>query len=559
MTSHEPWIILSKGAIYKFFRFSVVAPRVCVFECCLRQTARLWSGRLWSAQLSTAMGTSGGAAVVAASTATLYAFGSWFLRAVLCAETRDLISYRVGATFAGTFAATSTLSVLVMCEIAGWVDAETLRGCWKGYLRAGTAALLVWTPWELFLLGFKGVFAEASDGDGVGRGGGGGGGRLTTTTTTRQRRMKAHALATLATFVFVWAFLGVHGTHGTKEGAAGGGGGTFTMFRVVSRTGVLGVTLLGILSGFGAVHFPYTTIRVFNRSISDAKVFSLERKLVQSVETIVERKKRAATLKRDIAREASAQRQRGSGGSLFGRLAAGMRLPGVQTGRANQVIALSSEINALEMVNRTLFFELHEVNLQRERAKISTTPYGRFLEICGVLLLITCGYRFLSGFKRLIFKETPRTDPITTALHLFLANKSIHVDPETLSQYLSLIFIAFLVVNSMQNFVFQLTKLFFAVGGGGITTDGLVLFTTEAVGLYFLSSVLLVREQLPESYRHLVTEALGADLEFRFYSKFYDLIFMASAALTAFALYARHVVGVREDDHSYPGGDAKRL
>jgi hypothetical protein len=498
----------------------------------------------------------GGAIVVVASTAMLCAFGSWFLRAVLCAETRDLISPRVGATFAGTFAVTSTLSVLVMCEIGGWVDAETLRWCWRGYLRAGTGALLVWTPWELFLLGFKGVFKASDDDDDgdVGRGG-----RLSSRTTTpaevlmSKRRVKAHALATLATFVFVWAFLGVHGTHGTKESAAGGGGGTFTMFRVVSRTGVLGVTLLGILSGFGAVHFPYTTIRVFNRSISDAKVFSLERKLVQSVETIVERKKRAATLKRDIAREASAQRQRGSGGSLFGRLAAGMRLPGVQTGRANQVIALSSEINALEMVNKTLFFELHEVNLQRERAKTSTTPYGRFLEICGVLLLTTCGYRFLAGFKRLIFKETPQTDPITTALHLFLANKSIHVDPETLSQYLSLLFIAFLVVNSMQNFVFQLTKLFFAVGGGGITTDGLVLFTTEAVGLYFLSSVLLVREQLPESYRHLVTEALGADLEFRFYSKFYDLIFMASAALTAFALYARHVTSVREDD------DVKRL
>lgn len=505
------------------------------------------------------MSTSGGGAiVVVASTAMLYAFGSWFLRGVLCGETRDLISPRVGATFAGTFAVTSTLSVLVMCEIGGWVGAETLRWCWRGYLRAGTGALLVWTPWELFLLGFKGVFKASDDDDddgvGVGRGG-----RLSSRTTTpaevlmSKRRVKAHALATLATFVFVWAFLGVHGTHGTKESAAGGGGGTFTMFRVVSRTGVLGVTLLGILSGFGAVHFPYTTIRVFNRSISDAKVFSLERKLVQSVETIVERKKRAATLKRDIAREASAQRQRGSGGSLFGRLAAGMRLPGVQTGRANQVIALSSEINALEMVNKTLFFELHEVNLQRERAKTSTTPYGRFLEICGVLLLTMCGYRFLAGFKRLIFKETPQTDPITTALHLFLANKSIHVDPETLSQYLSLLFIAFLVVNSMQNFVFQLTKLFFAVGGGGITTDGLVLFTTEAVGLYFLSSVLLVREQLPESYRHLVTEALGADLEFRFYSKFYDLIFMASAALTAFALYARHVTSVREDD------DVKRL
>jgi hypothetical protein len=120
-----------------------------------------------------------------------------------------------------------------------------------------------------------------------------------------------------------------------------------------------------------------------------------------------------------------------------------------------------------------------------------------------------------------------------------------------LAQYLSLLLIAFLVINSMQNFITQLVKLFFAYGGG-VTTDALVLFTTEMVGLYFLSSVLLVREQLPERYRHVVTEALGADLEFRFYAKFYELIFMASAALTAIALYAKHVTATVTADVSKP-------
>ena len=348
---------------------------------------------------------------------------------------------------------------------------------------------------------------------------------------------------------FAYAFLGL-----ARRGASGEDDGS-VMVRVVSRTAVLGICLLGVLSGFGMVHFPYTTVRIFHRAIPDAEVSGLERRLVQSVETIVERKKRIEILKYEIAREARMERDRnsknGGGGSLFNRLAGGFRLPGLGEARGEQILAISAEIEALEMVNNTLFFDLHDVNLQRQRAKMSKTPYGRFLELCGVGMAVVCGYRLVAGFKRLIFKQTPTSDPISFALHIFLANKAIHIDPATLAQYLSLLLIAFLVINSMQNFITQLVKLFFAYGGG-VTTDALVLFTTEMVGLYFLSSVLLVREQLPERYRHVVTEALGADLEFRFYAKFYELIFMASAALTAIALYAKHVTATVTADVSKP-------
>ena len=482
------------------------------------------------------------AVVVACTTASLYAFGDWFLKHVLCAETRDLISARVSATFSATFAVTSSMLFLIGYEIANAVNARTLRWCWACALRSGTAALLGVAPWELFALGFEAL--------------GGGGGERTHGGGRRRGRARRATAAGVR--------VGDGGDGGVRVRVFGDGearrerGGRrirITMVRVVSRTAVLGICLLGVLSGFGMVHFPYTTVRIFHRAIPDAEVSSLERRLVQSVETIVERKKRIEILKHEIAREARLERDRnsknGGGGSLFNRLAGGFRLPGLGEARGEQILAISAEIEALEMVNNTLFFDLHDVNLQRQRAKMSKTPYGRFLELCGVGMAVVCGYRLITGFKRLIFKQTPTSDPISFALHIFLANKSIHIDPATLAQYLSLLLIAFLVINSMQNFITQLVKLFFAYGGG-VTTDALVLFTTEMVGLYFLSSVLLVREQLPESYRQVVTEALGADLEFRFYAKFYELIFMASAALTAIALYAKHVTAAAAADFSKP-------
>ena len=73
----------------------------------------------------------------------------------------------------------------------------------------------------------------------------------------------------------------------------------------------------------------------------------------------------------------------------------------------------------------------------------------------------------------------------------------------------------------------------------------LVLFVTEIQGLYFLSSVLLIRDKLPDRYRGFITEALGDDLEFLFYQNFYDLIFLTSAVLSIILLYAHHTTSSR--------------
>ena len=491
-------------------------------------------------------------ALAVVTTCALYAFGEWFLARVLCAETKDLISSRARRMFGVTFAVTSSMMFWIAYEIAGFVRGGETAWWWGMDLRCGAACVLVLAPRELFASGISSAMRRGRRRGGRGRMNGGGVGRERSGRGERRRQwIEAEIGATAAATAFAYAFVGISSARrGSGSDAATATaamiGSEFSMARVMSRTAVLGTCLLGALSGFGAVHFPYTTIRVFHRAVPDAEVSSLERRLVQSVETIVERKKEIETLKREMARET---RERGakSGGGVLGRIASGFRLPVFQEGRAKRIIDINAEVDALEMVNRTLFADLHDINLLKERKRLAKTAYGRLLEACGVVMAVICGYRFVAGLKRLLFMQTPKSDPISFALHLFLANKSIHVDPEVLAQYLSLLLIAFLVINSMQNFILQLVKLFFAFGGG-VTTDALVLFTTEMVGLYFISSVLLIREQLPERYRQSVTDALGADLEFRFYAKFYELIFMASAALTAFALYAKNVTASTPDD-----------
>ena len=83
----------------------------------------------------------------------------------------------------------------------------------------------------------------------------------------------------------------------------------------------------------------------------------------------------------------------------------------------------------------------------------------------------------------------------------------------------------------------------------------LVLFVADVLGLYFLSSVLLIRNTLPDKYRGFITEAMGAEArgeetktdgarenaDFTFYQNHHESVFLTSAVLTCVLLRLHHV------------------
>ena len=66
-----------------------------------------------------------------------------------------------------------------------------------------------------------------------------------------------------------------------------------------------------------------------------------------------------------------------------------------------------------------------------------------------------------------------------------------------------------------------------------------LILTTYFPGTYFMSMVVLMRMNMPEEYRAIVTEVLG-DLQFNFYHRWFDVMFLVAATCTMAVLYLAH-------------------
>ena len=56
---------------------------------------------------------------------------------------------------------------------------------------------------------------------------------------------------------------------------------------------------MAALSGFGAVNYPYTSMNIFMRPVTKSDIMALERRLLQTFDVIVNKKKRIALAERE--------------------------------------------------------------------------------------------------------------------------------------------------------------------------------------------------------------------------------------------------------------------
>ncbi|KRY53188.1 Oxysterol-binding protein-related protein 8 [Trichinella britovi] len=299
--------------------------------------------------------------------------------------------------------------------------------------------------------------------------------------------------------------------------------GIFSIENIISRVGVIGVTVMAMLSGFGAVNCPYTYMSYFMQNITDSDVRNMERRYLKTIDMILTKKKKLLLERRGYT---SVESQ-----ANWLKLVASSILSSSEGSGA----LLEEEINYLEEAARQLLTEIMEMNDMKRRLLYSKTLRGRYFDFLGYFFSIYCVLKLIMATVNIIFDRVGKVDPVTRGIEISVHLMGFDFDVKFWTQHISFILVGVIAVTSVRGLLITISKLFSIVSSDK-WSNIVCLLLSEVMGMYFVSSVLLIRMSMPAEYRSIITDVLG-ELKFNFYHRWFDVIFLVSGLSSIFFLY----------------------
>lgn len=413
--------------------------------------------------------------------------------------------------FSLTFAFSCSLFELIIFEIADVMAPVSRSRCWTFCLSLILITLVVVIPIYTSFLIVSGLFL------------------------TRSHIQLPLSIALW--LVFIWFFWKI----GDPFPMLSPKHGIFTIEQVISRVGVVGVTIMAILSGFGAVNAPYCYLNLFTRPVEDFHVCQLEKKLTHTMDLIVLKKRKAARYELEKKRLSAEKPQKES--TFFERFFDSFSEKSNGSTLASQIERLKGEIIPLETLSRFLFLDLVELRQMLNRVEFSKTFMGKYFNVLGVFFSIYCLWKIFISFINIVFDRIGKKDPVTHIIEISVDRMGIPLDVSFWSQYISFFLVGVIAVTSVRGLLITMTKFFVSISNATSSLSNcIVLLMAQIMGMYFVSSVLLMRMNVPEEYRLILTRILG-DLKFNFYHRWFDVIFLISAVSSIVFLTLLHKSG----------------
>ena len=284
----------------------------------------------------------------------------------------------------------------------------------------------------------------------------------------------------------------------------------FTIGGVVANVGLIGVVLMAILSGYAAINSPYSNLSVFLRDISEQDIADAQDRLLSTIDQLFEVKKKIAAL----SSSSSTQRLFGSPISMI-----------FSSSSSNS----SQEAEALEMFMTQMHFDLDAMHLDRERFQLARTWRGVYNNLLGYIFSFYCVFKVLSSIYNIILNPQPGKDPVSRILNIIVHSLGIPLDLEFWSAQLSFVFIGVMVVMAVRGLLINLSKVNQVTAT--TTADLPILLFSHIISFYILSVVIMIRLNIAEQYRSVITSVLG-NLEIVFFQRLFDWWFLASCAIS---------------------------
>jgi hypothetical protein len=160
------------------------------------------------------------------------------------------------------------------------------------------------------------------------------------------------------------------------------------------------------------------------------------------------------------------------------------------------------------------------------------TLKGQYFNVLGLVFSIYCVYKVFISTVNIAFNRTGGSDPVTYSITLLIELVGwTTIDVGLWSQQLSFALIGVMIFATIRGLLIQLMKFFQFISTVSISHEAVVLFLAQIMGMYFVSSVLMMRSTLPPQYRTIITDLLPST-DFTFYTRWFDVLFVISALLS---------------------------
>uniref|UniRef100_A0AAF5RXV6 Golgi pH regulator n=1 Tax=Wuchereria bancrofti TaxID=6293 RepID=A0AAF5RXV6_WUCBA len=442
--------------------------------------------------------------VMLLSQVVFFLFG-WFFFMKQLFRDYEVHKRLVQILFSITFALSCTMFELIIFEIIGFLEPSSRFLHWKLGLYSILFVLIVVLPIYFSFSLFRSI--------------------------TFIRRKWILPLTVVSWIIFIYFFWKI----GDPFPILSARHGIFTIEQAISRVGVIGVTVMAMLSGFGAVNAPYCYMTIFMRPVGQIQIAQMERKLMHTMEMIVAKKRRLCILEKEVALSAFTQGSDSQGG-LLQKLWGSVSFS--SSSLKDQISTLNSEILPLEELSRYLFLEIVELRNMRERMEYSKTWQGQYFNVVGHFFSIYCIWKIFICTVNIVFDRVGKVDPVTRGIEIAVNYMGFQLDIRFWSQHISFLLVGVIAVTSIRGLLITLTKFFYMISSSK-SSNVIVLILAHIMGMYFVSSVLLMRMNMPHQYRSSITVVLG-DLQFNFYHRWFDVMFLVSALISIAFLWLAH-------------------
>ncbi|KAL1734583.1 Abscisic acid G-protein coupled receptor-domain-containing protein [Schizophyllum commune] len=305
---------------------------------------------------------------------------------------------------------------------------------------------------------------------------------------------------------------------------------------VLARLVVLGTTILGLLSGFGAIStaWPYLPF------VSRKKSLPTEQDLRQAEHSLDRIRADLATLNGEITRTSASS----TDGSWISRVATSFR---GGDGRAQELKGLRALEAEMSRNYDDLTRRFHEHAYRR-------TFRGRVAAVVGRLFAVYCVVRVVSSAVHLLFPSNAGYNTTTSDLLTDLLAYSLSIvsreeviardDVALISRQISLALVGVIILTSLRLVLRGVTRVSepLQVTSRNLGASLMLLMLAELMGIYLLSTIVQLRTSFPPG--NAEANLFSTIPAYEVFGPLFDLSFLASTAASVFVRWTADKVDV---------------